>query len=299
VDIGGLSLYELAKRTVRASWRDAVFGQGSRMAFYHFLAIFPSLLIFLVLVLRLTPADAPVRDAILDLARQVLPADASSLLQQVLDELHQRALSGVHLAPAFCGAVWAACNGMWALMFGLNTAYEVQERRPLWKLAIILTGLTISLALAGSIAVFIIAFGAHIAANFSGQHLSFVGLRTLQWAVVVALLLFSFALLYRFAPNLQNHKWRWSTPGALFAVFCWIGSTIAVRFYFERLSDYRRSYGHLSSVVMLLLWLYVSNGAILIGGEMNSEIEKAGAQCSADPQEQPVGQERSGDRSGS
>jgi membrane protein len=301
VDLGGLSLYELAKRTLRASWRDAVFGQGSRMAFYHFLAIFPAMLLFLVLAIHLAPTGIPLRDTLLDFVRQVLPKEASSMFQEVLEELRQRALSGGQLVPAFCGAAWAACNGMWALMSGLNAAYEVQERRPWWKLAITLGGLTIALALAGSISMFLIAFGSQVATRLSGEHLPaiHVSLRVLQWVVIVALLMFSFALLYRFAPNLQNHKWRWSTPGALFALLCWVGSTIVVRFYFEHVSDYSRTYGHLNRVVMLLLWLYVSNGAILIGGEMNSEIEKAGGQSDADSQQQPVGQGHSGDRSGS
>ena len=85
---------------------------------------------------------------------------------------------------------------------------------------------------------------------------------------------FWFAVLYRFAPNLRDCEWRWSTPGAFCAVVLWIGSTFATRLYFEHVNNYSRSYGHLNGVVILLLWLYVSNGAILIGGEMNSEIEK-------------------------
>jgi membrane protein len=91
--------------------------------------------------------------------------------------------------------------------------------------------------------------------------------------VLTASLSVSFALLYRFGPNLGDCKWRWSTPGAFCALFLWIGSTFAARVYFDHV-NYDRSYGHLSGVVMLLLWLYVTNGAILIGGEMNSEIEK-------------------------
>ena len=91
--------------------------------------------------------------------------------------------------------------------------------------------------------------------------------------VLAASLSFSFALLYRFAPNLRDCEWRWSTPGAFCALVLWIGSTFAARVYFDHV-NYARSYGQLSGVVMLLLWLYVTNGAILIGGEMNSEIEK-------------------------
>jgi membrane protein len=82
-------------------------------------------------------------------------------------------------------------------------------------------------------------------------------------------------LLYRFAPNLRRHEWRCSTPGALCALILWIAAAYAARLYFDHVDNYSRAYGHLNGVAMLLLWLYVSNGAILIGGEMNSEIEKA------------------------
>ena len=95
----------------------------------------------------------------------------------------------------------------------------------------------------------------------------------LEWLVLLASLSVSFAVLYRFAPNLRDCAWRWSTPGAFCALVLWIGSTFAARVYFDHV-NYARSYGQLSGVVMLLLWLYVTNGAILIGGEMNSEIEK-------------------------
>jgi membrane protein len=107
-----------------------------------------------------------------------------------------------------------------------------------------------------------------------GFHGGAIALRVLEWLVVVASLSFSFAVLYRFAPNLRDHEWRWSTPGALCALVVWTSATFATRMYFEHVNNYARSYGHLNGVVMLLLWLYVSNGAILIGGEMNSEIEK-------------------------
>lgn len=102
--------------------------------------------------------------------------------------------------------------------------------------------------------------------------------RALEWFIVgIAVLLF-LAVLYRFAPAVREHEWRWSTPGAVCALVIWLASVFAAHFYFERVNDYSRSYGYLNGVAILLLWLYISNGAILIGGEMNSEIEKAARQ---------------------
>jgi membrane protein len=102
-----------------------------------------------------------------------------------------------------------------------------------------------------------------------------VPLGFIESLVLTMVLLIWFSILYRFAPSLENKRWQWSTPGALVAAALWIAATLVARFYFERIDDYHASFGRLSGVAILLLWLYVTNGAILIGGEMNSEIEKA------------------------
>jgi membrane protein len=268
--LGGLSLPDLLRRTARESWQDEVFGQGGRMAFYHFLAIFPSLLIFFLVSARVPHLGDHMKNALQEMSSQVLPDQVAQLLQNVMDELNQRARSGVQLISVCAGALWAALNGTWAMIYGLNKAYEVEEDRSWWKLAITIVGLTISLAVTGSVAVLLIFCSAYLRARFQGGA---IALRVLEWLVLTATLSFSFALLYRFAPNLRDCAWRWSTPGAFCALLLWIGSTFAARVYFAHV-NYARSYGHLSGVVMLLLWLYVTNGAILIGGEMNSEIEK-------------------------
>ncbi len=242
------------------------------MAFYHFLAIFPSLLIFLAVSTRVPYLGEHMKNALRDLSAEVLPGQVAQLFQSLIEELNQRALSGMRLISACAGGLWAALNGTWAMIYGLNRAYEVEEHRSLWKLSLLILGLTLSLAITGSLAVFVVFCGSHLEA---GPHLNPTALRVLEWLVLTAALILSFSLLYRFAPNLRDPEWRWSTPGALCALILWIGATLAARFYFDHVNNYASSYGHLNGVAMLLLWLYVTNGAILIGGEMNSEIEKA------------------------
>jgi len=289
--LGGLSLRELLYRTARESWQDAVFGQASRMAFYHFLAMFPCLLLFLAICARVPHLGGHMKHAIGDLSSQVLPDQASQLVGKTIEELDQRTVAARQVLSACAGALWAALNGTWALIYGLNTAYELEERRPWWKLAATIAGLTLSLAVTGTVAVLLI-FGGTRLQSHPGP--AAFALRAFQWIVLTVLLSISFALLYRYAPNLRDHKWRWSTPGALLALFIWIGSTLAVRIYFNHVNDYARSYGHLNGVVMLLLWLYATNGSILIGGEMNSEIEKAAAASRGAPPDGAHGRDRSG-----
>jgi membrane protein len=223
-----------------------------------------------------------------DLSEQVLPSQAAHLFTTAMDELGGRAASGFHFAAICSGALWAACNATWAMIYGLNRAYEVEERRSWWQLGLTIVGLTLSLGLTACVALFLI-FSGNAAEN--RFHAGVAVFRCLEWIALTLSLSVSFALLYRFAPNLRDHEWRWSTPGAACALVLWLAITFMARIYFDRVDDYSMTYGHLNGVVMLLLWLYVTNGAILIGGEMNSEIEK-----NAQPAASPV--ERNGSGSG-
>ncbi len=157
------------------------------------------------------------------------------------------------------------------MIYGLNRAYEVKESRSWWQLGLTIGGLTLSLGFTICVALFLAFGGAKLGLHF---HAGAAILRVAEWLVLILSVSVSFAVLYRFAPNLRDHEWRWSTPGTACALILWVLVTFAARLYFDRVNDYSRTYGHLNGVVMLLLWLYVTNGAILIGGEMNSEIEK-------------------------
>jgi len=273
--LNGLSIGELVRRTAYESWKDSVFGQGGRMAFYQFLALFPSLLIFLAITSRIPHLGGHVSDAAGNLVGEVLPVQASQILRKMAADLSRHALSGAGWISACAGALWAVFNSTWAMIYGLNRAYEVQEHRSRWQMTATIAVLTLVLGAIGATAIFLIAGGAYLERHL---HREWMALRILEWLILGITVLLFLAVLYRFGPDVREGKWRWSTPGALCALIIWLGSVFAARFYFEYVNDYSRSYGYLNGVAILLLWLYVSNGAILIGGEMNSEIEKAGGQ---------------------
>jgi membrane protein len=242
------------------------------MAFYHFLAIFPALLVFLAISARVPHVGGAMKNAVGDVGSQVLPSQVSLLLQRMTAELSPHGRSILQLLPVLAGAAWASLNATWAMIYGLNTAYEVKECRRWRELTLTILGLTLSLAVTAAIAMLLIFCGGTLESHLAGGS---AALHFGEWVVLSLSVSFAFSVLYRFAPSLRDHRWRWSTPGALCALILWIGSTFAARIYFDHVNNYVRSYGHLNGVVMLLLWLYVTNGAILIGGEMNSEIEKA------------------------
>jgi membrane protein len=278
--LGGLSLPELLRRTVRAAWHDEVFGQGGRMAFYHFLAIFPALLIFFTLTAHIPHLGGYLKSALQDLGREVLPGQVSQLFQQMMIELSRPPRSTLRLLSVCIAALWAAHNGTWAMIYGLNQAYEVEEKRSWRRMTLLNIALTFFLCVIGFLALFLVFCSGYFQFRFHGGALAF---RVLEWLVIIGALSLSFAVLYRYAPNLRDHEWRWSTPGAILALVLWIGATLGARLSFNHINNYARSYGHLNGVTMLLLWLYVTNGAILIGGEMNSEIEKSAASPATPP----------------
>ena len=271
-NLGGLGLFGIIRRTIRESWEDEVFGQAGRMAFYHFLAIFPILFAALVLLTRAPHLRDSLEHAVRDVSNQVLPTRLMNLLQQIAEEQNHRVHARFPLLTVAVGVLWAAFNGTWTMIYGLNNAYETKENRPFRELATTIVGLSLSLAATAAISVFLIFCTQYIQKSLD---IGAVPLHLLEWVILIVTLSFSFAILYRFGPSLPDRQWQWSTPGAVCALVLWIAATFGARIYFDHVNDYSRSYGHLNGVVMLLLWLYVTNGAILIGGEMNSEMEKA------------------------
>lgn len=253
------------------------------MAFYHFLAIFPALLIFHLAARHMPGFAGDAHQEFIEAATKILPRDIVQTVRSVSADFHRTSLPGWRSLTALAGALWAGCNGTWAMIYGLNNAYEVQECRRPWQLGLTIVGLTVALALITTLGLGLVAATASLRSYVHAPvPLGFIG-----WLVLILVLLFWFSILYRFAPSLTNKRWQWSTPGAFLASGLWMGTTLMARVYFERIDDYHVSFGRLSGVAMLLLWLYVTNGAILIGGEMNSEIEKAADRRQSQPAKAP------------
>jgi membrane protein len=279
----GLSWREWIRRTCRRSWEDEVFGRAARLAFYYFLAISPAVLLLLLLLRLLGGTGSELRNTLIDSFQQVLPQEVSALIAKTTGELNSRATVGTGALSAALGAGWATLNGTWAMIADLNEAYGIEENRRWWRIVIIVLGLMISLEVLGLITLSLMLYGS-MAGTSIGEHLgvhaqSPLLWRMIQWPLIVLLLLFSFASLYRFGPNLKDRRWQWSVPGAVVATTLWVTSTLLLRIYDEQFSSYQRIYGPLKPAAVFLLWLYFTGAAILIGGEANSEIEKAAAEA--------------------
>src|SRR5581483_9686811 len=176
-----------------------------------------------------------------------LPQSAAALVAGAISDLSSNArASAASLAFGALSAVWASINAAWAMIVGLNIAYEVNEDRNWARIVRIASALALT--------VVALIFAALIAMHILGGSSDTVAAGLLRWAAVTVILLISFGLFYRFGPNLKNPAWQWSTPGAIFAAILWVGSTLGFRGYCNRVGHYEQVYGRVAAMAALLLW---------------------------------------------
>jgi membrane protein len=282
-ELGGLTWLQLTKRVWKAmdSEHDDTFGRAAELAYYFFLAVFPGLL-FLLTILGIVAGSHPeVRDTLLQYAGRAVPPEAWAIVQKTLQET-ARAANGWKLIVGLLGALWSASAGVSSLMTVLNFAYHVKDRRPWWKSRLVIAPLlTTALGVLMFAALAIILFG-NIAATWAGAHglgaAAVITWKILQWPIALFFVVLGFAALYYFAPDVEDQKWYWITPGSVIGVFLWVAASAAFRAYLHFFNSYSATYGSLGAVIVLMLWFYISALAFLIGAEINAEIESAAAE---------------------
>ena len=237
------------------------------------------MLFFVVTMLGFSAQSQSLQGDLFSYANRVLPPDAFTLLQKTLHEISRNA-TGLKLATGLVLALWSGSGGLSSIMDALNRCYHVTDTRPYWKQKLISIVLTIAIAALTIVALVIVLYGGSIA-QFVGAHtglsnVTVLGWRIVQWPLAVFFVVLSFALMYYFCPDTEQ-QWSWITPGSLFGVLMWIGVSILFRVYLHFSNSYSKTYGSLGAVIILLYWLFITGLAILIGGEINSEIENAAA----------------------
>jgi membrane protein len=181
---------------------------------------------------------------------------------------------------------------MEAVINGLNVAYDVSERRPWWKRRTVAVILTVLLAVVSLCALALWLFGgrlgSYLAAKFGyGDAFDAVWF-VLRFLFVPLFLLLVFTIIYRYAPNTRAQGWQALMPGALVGTVAWLAATALFRLYLLWFDSYTKTYGSLGAVIVLMMWLYVSGAAMLVGGEVNSEIRKAAAEAGVEEAKQPI-----------
>ena len=259
---------------------DNVFGRAAELSYYFLLALFPFLIFLTSIIGFVLGSGTGTRHQLFNYIARIMPPSAFQLLDNTMLEVSKSSTGG-KLSFGILAALWAASNGLSAITESLNTAYDVTESRPWWKQRLTAISLTVALSVLIILALVLVVAGGHIADSLAAAY----GLgdtfplawRIIQWPVVLACMMLAFASIYFFAPDLHKQAWKWLTPGAAIGVALWLLVSIAFRVYLHFFDSYSATYGSLGAVIILMLWLYFTGAAVLIGGEVNSEIESAAA----------------------
>ncbi len=258
----------------RECYEDDVLGHSAQLAFYFLFALFP-MLIFLAALVGYLPIPH-LLDRLIDYLSQVLPTIAIVLVRQTLLEITRMQRSGL-LSFGLILTVWAASSGLHALVYSLNVAYGVKITRPWWRDRLLALGLTFGFSMLIILALALIFFGENLGTFLADHYHLGTLFRTtwalLQWPAMVLFVLFGLELLYFAAPN-RPMRWRLITPGAVFALLAWLLISYSFKWYVTRIANYTLTYGSLGSVIVLMLWLYLTSIAILMGGEINGLLER-------------------------
>jgi membrane protein len=266
---------QLLGRTYRETVADDCLGLAAQLAYCFFLALFPALL-FLVALISFIPIENLIGTITSTLAR-VAPGEVIAIVQNQLMQIGKNQSGGL-LTIGVLGAIWSSSAGVAAIVDALNQVYDIRERRPWWKVRLIALGLTIALTAFVVVSTALVLVGPALAERVAAWfHLGAVFTWTwtiLQWPVVFALVSLGIATVYYVAPDAKQ-EWIWITPGSILATFLWLLTSIAFRFYVTNFGSYNATYGAVGGVIVLLLWFYVSGLAILVGAELNAEVEHA------------------------
>lgn len=289
--LGGLSVRDLGRRVWHEIDDDDMLGKAAQLSFYFLLALFP-LLIFLSAVLgQIFAANIGLYEDLLEHLATVMPQSAYQLVRGTISEI-TRGASGGKLSLGLLATLWTASSGMEAVINGLNIAYDVTERRSWWKrraVAIVLTVLLATVSLVGlSLSLFGHRIGSYLATSFGYGDAFDAFWFVLRFLFVPVFMLLVLTLIYRYAPNIKAHGWQALMPGAMTGVVVWLTATGLFRLYLAWFDTYSKTYGSLGAVIVLMMWLYVSGIAILLGGEVNSEIRKAAAEAGVRAAQQSI-----------
>ncbi len=262
-------------RTYRESDRDNVSIIAAGVAFYAFLAFVP-LLGSLVLIYGLVAEPSSVVSHMQALTA-MMPADAAEMIGEQLMTVSTTASSkkGFGLLVALLLSLYGAMKGSGAILTALNIVYNVKDDRGFVKTTLISAGLTVGAVFALLLAVLgisLLGYVEHLL-PFSSPAVHLV-LKIVFWIVAAAAISVLIALIYRYAPNHPKPKWQWLTPGSITATLLWIGATLGFGLYVANFGDYNATYGSLGAVIVFLTWLYLTAYILLMGGELNAELEK-------------------------
>lgn len=261
-----------------AFWRDQATDLAAGLTFHSVISFFPELLAVVSLLGLVGQSDAAT-DAMLSALREVAPGVATQELDEVLDSIASSTGSGLAFGIGLGVALWSASRYLAAFARAMNRIYDVEEGRPVWKLLPQLVLLTLALVLLVCLLILGVIVSGPIA-RFTGRLLG-VGefglslFNVLKWPTMLVVVVLIVALLYYVTPNVSPIRFRWISLGALLAIGIWVVLSFLFGLYVVNFSRYNITYGALGGIVVFLLWLWITNLALLFGAEVDAEVERA------------------------
>ena len=275
IGFAGLSLYDVAIFFWKGLMEGAITTRASSLAFNFFLAFFPSIIVFFTLIPYI-PIDG-LQETLMELLAVVLPPSTNEITFATLDDIINNPRGGL-LSVGFILALYFSTNGINSLIEAFNSSYHIREIRPLIQQRILSLGLTLLLSVMLIIAIGLIIFGT-VVVNYlveteiitsSAADLIIYG----KWMVMLAMLFFGISILFHLGPALKS-KWKFFTPGSIFATIFIIITSIGFNYYINNFSQYNKIYGSIGTLMIILLWMYFNSIILLTGFELNASISNA------------------------
>jgi membrane protein len=280
-DLQGIPTRVIVHRTFKAFLADNLLGRAAELGFYFLFALFPTL-VSASSVLGLAARSASrIYDNLLAYLSVLIPHSAMGIVLETFNQTTAASSSG-KITFGLAAALWSASVGFSAIQDTLNQVYKVPETRPYWKARLsaiavtLLLSVLVTLLLASMLGGdFFAVIAHHRIAHPSLALLAAAASRTLGWTLATALLILIFAVIYYFAPDVKASRWRWLSPGAAVGIVTWLLASFGLRIYLYFFNNYSVTYGSLGAVIILLMWFYITGLMLLLGAELNSEIEAA------------------------
>ncbi|MEV6071045.1 YihY/virulence factor BrkB family protein [Nocardia sp. NPDC052001] len=275
-DLTGHSWWGVLRRTIREFDANKLTDWAAALTYYSVLSIFPALIVVTAVLGLLGPAST---QSLIDTVRAIGPGSGTALLVEAIEQLQgSRSLSSGLAIIGLTTALWTASGYLGAFIRATNSIYHTPEGRPLWKTVPLRLGLTALMV--GLIAVCAIGtvFTGSLAER-AGRWLGWgsAGVRIWEigkWPVLVVLVTLVIALLYWAAPNARQYGFRWLTPGSALAVLIWIAASVGFTLYVGFFGSYNKVYGSLAGAVIFLVWLWLTNLAVLLGAQFDAELAR-------------------------
>jgi membrane protein len=277
-ELSGGSWFGVLKRTVREFQEDNLTDWAAALTYYAVLSIFPAL-IALVSIVGLVMDPADLTRELTDIVSSLGPSSAVDTFKEPIDNIASgTGQAGVFLVIGLAGALWTASGWVGGFIRASNDIYETTEGRPFWKLRPLQMIVTIVMVLLLALLLIALVISGPIAQDVGGaiglSDAAVTAWNIAKWPVMLLVVITMFAIVYYFAPNAKLPRFRWISPGSIVAVVIWIVASAGFALYVANFGSYNKTYGALGGVITFLVWLWLSNLAVLFGQELNAEVER-------------------------